>query len=600
MEGIVVAASATIRGRGKRVLRRPWPAMAAVLVVSAFHSISAAAALSQHANLLIQPAIGTHHMTYNGGGHATARLLRHGGPGGTRAVEILVRRQPPDPWNIQYMVGVGPALRAGDQINLSFQFRSAARGKTVRLAAVLQYMRSPWTGIFSVSAATGFTWKTVHETITILKPIAPSNIAIAFNLGGQRQKLLLANIELTFQDHRRGNLNFHGPWLKPALARIAKYRMASLTVQVVNGQGHALADAKVHLEMLRHAFQFGTAVSSAMINSRSANGRKYRHTLLKYFNHVEVENGLKWGPWHDQRRRARTLRAVQWLAAHHLKIRGHNLIWPSWHWMPAFAVKLKTHPRQLRRAVEHHIFSEVRALRGKVDCWDVINEPLDNLSLQHLFGRSILTDCYQAAHRADPHAVLYVNEYEIAGAGGLHINKQNRYARLIHYLLAHGAELGGIGIESHYGSLLTPPRRLIRVLSRFARFGKPLTITELTIDVHNRQLQARYMRAFLIAAFSVPEVVGINQWGFWAGHDWISNTALWNGEWRLRPVGQAYIHLVYHTWWTNRTGQTNAHGAYHTRGFLGDYRLSVTAAGKTIHLRTRLEQGGRTVRVIVP
>ncbi len=595
-----MAATTNICGRWKRASRVPFSAMVAVLVVTAFYSISATGALTRHANLLIQPAIGTGHMTYNGGGHAAARLLPHGGPGGTRAVEIVVGRQPRDPWNIQYMVGVVPALRAGDQINLSFRFRSAAPGKTVRLSAVLQYMRSPWTGIFSVSAATGFTWKTVRQTVTIRKSIPPSNIGLTFNLGGQRQKLLLANIQLTFQDHRHLNLDFRGPWLKPALARIAKYRMAPLTVQVVNGQGRALAHARVHLEMLRHAFQFGTAVSSAMINSPTANGRKYRHTLLKYFNHAEVENGLKWGPWHDKRRRAKTLRAVRWLADHHLKIRGHNLIWPSWRWMPAFAVKLKTHPRQLRRAVEQHIFSEARALRGKVDCWDVINEPLDNLSLQHLFGRSILTDCYKTAHRADPHAVLYVNEYEIAGAGGLHINKQNRYARLIHYLLAHGAPLGGIGFECHFGSLLTPPRRLIRVLNRFAKFGKPLTVTELTIDVHNPQLQAHYMHAFLIAAFSVPAVVGINQWGFWAGHDWRPNTALWNRRWRLRPVGRAYIHLVDHTWWTNHTGQTNAKGVYHTRGFLGDYRLRVTAAGKTIHIHTRLEQGGRTVRVIIP
>ena len=52
-------------------------------------------------------------------------------------------------------------------------------------------------------------------------------------------------------------------------------------------------------------------------------------------------------------------------------------------------------------------------------------------------------------------------------------------------------------------------------------------------------------------------------------------------------------------WWTDETKTTGAAGAVRVRGFLGDYEIRVTHAGKTAELGMSLPKGGRNVKVVV-
>ncbi|NNM84897.1 MAG: hypothetical protein HKL96_03950 [Phycisphaerales bacterium] len=516
---------------------------------------------------------------YNIGGHfARAKVIAATGDQ-SASLEFDVYHKPSQAWRAQYLLPVTSAVYSGDELELSFKFRAVAPSTQATLNVSLHNKKS-YIPLMHAIVTSGPHWRAVQLYQTTWQSVPGGADGLYFSLGEQKQRIELADISLRVVKTGIKSLHFGGQWRRQAQRRIWLYRMAPLTVCVLDSTGRPWPQAKVHVAMLRHAFEFGTAVDADLLVGKSAIAQKYRHTFLKYFNHAEFENDLKWPEWDNPAKRKRTLQAIAWLQAHHIGIRGHNLVWPHWRYLPEKVFQLRHQPAALRQMVARHVANETRMLAGKVDCWDVVNEALDNHSLQDILGKSILISWYKIAHQNDPHAVLYINEYGIVTNGGHTRLKRLRYERLIHFLLDGKAPLGGIGVQCHFGRDITPPQRVVDILDELAANHCQLAVTELDINLPNRKIQGEYMSDFLTAAFSVPGVVGINQWGFWAGRHWRPEAALWNKAWTLRPVGKAYIHLVYHDWWTDKKAQTNQAGLYATRGFLGAYRISASSGGK--------------------
>jgi len=51
-------------------------------------------------------------------------------------------------------------------------------------------------------------------------------------------------------------------------------------------------------------------------------------------------------------------------------------------------------------------------------------------------------------------------------------------------------------------------------------------------------------------------------------------------DWTLKPNAQAWMDLVLKQWWTDTTLATGPDGSCATRGFLGDYKITVTVNGR--------------------
>jgi len=100
-----------------------------------------------------------------------------------------------------------------------------------------------------------------------------------------------------------------------------------LVVTVVDAAGKAVPDAEVRVEMTRHAFKFGTALPAARLLEQSPTARSFAENVLSHFNYATLENDLKWPGFLENPELAR--KGVEWLSAHNISIRGHNLIWPS-------------------------------------------------------------------------------------------------------------------------------------------------------------------------------------------------------------------------------------------------------------------------------
>ncbi|MEY3897288.1 MAG: xylanase-like protein, partial [Verrucomicrobiota bacterium] len=113
-------------------------------------------------------------------------------------------------------------------------------------------------------------------------------------------------------------------------------------------------------------------------------------------------------------------------------------------------------------------------------------------------------------------------------------------------------------------------------------------------DTPDEQLQADFTRDFLTAAFSHPAINGIVHWEFWDRQEERKDVSLWRADGTPRAAGLAWIDMVSKTWWTNADGETSADGTYSTRGFYGDYEVTVSTGSRNQTVKLKLQPGGAT------
>ena len=229
----------------------------------------------------------------------------------------------------------------------------------------------------------------------------------------------------------------------------------------------------------------------------------------------------------------------------------------------------------------------------------MVNEPYTNHDLIDLLGGpAVIAEWFGFAHQADPSCRLFLNDYGILESGPEGAHTQHFYDT-IKSLKESGAPIHGIGIQSHFGAALPSPMQVLLTLDKFAALGLPIELTELSLNLDDRQLQADYLRDFLIAAFSHPSVEGIMLWGFWESRHWRPQGALFDADWTLRPHGQAWMDLVHGEWRTNVQASTDAAGLAKVRGFCGNYQVTASVDGKTAKGELNLTSRGGTLALTV-
>ena len=544
------------------------------------------------------------------GGIASVRLVPVRGVPFARALRCTTTREPTNSWDVQLSAPAIAPIKKDDILLATFWMRSAGPKSTLgRTDLILEDARTYEKSVY-YSAATGTRWKRFQVPFKAIQDEPLGEAIVHFHLGFTPQTIEIGGVSLVdygstvrIEDLPRTPVTYEGrepnaPWRRAAQARIDRYRKGALTV-IATARGRPARGAGVRAVQTRQSFAFGSEVDRKAFEE-TPDGRRYRETAARAFNRVVLGLALKWEVWEGQwpgYTHRETLDDLAWLRAHGLSVRGHNLVWQSPSYLPADVPKRFGDPAALRRRILDHITGEVSALKGRCVEWDVVNEPVENHALTDILGRHAIVDWYEAAHRADPAARLFINENGITDDLGADKHTIDTYDGWISYLLAQGAPLGGIGIESHFNELLTPPSKVYAVLDRFARHGIPLEITEFDTSVPDPKLQADYLRDYLTICFSHPAVEGFLMWGFWAGDHWRPEAALWTRDWRLTPSGRVWEELVGHRWRTDTRGETDGRGVYRTRGFLGDYAITVTWAGRTRTVKAALTRSGTTARV---
>jgi GH35 family endo-1,4-beta-xylanase len=517
-------------------------------------------------------------------------------------------------WDLQVRVVTTAPVAAGDVLHFSCWIRcTRSRQETGEGFAqfVFETAVEPWDKELQRDVTAGHEWRLIEVPFRSGRGFPAGKGSLAIRLGAQEQTIEVAGLKLVnygskvkLESLPRTRVTYQGmepaaEWRKMAAERIRKNRMAEMKIQVLDPDGRPVKKARVHVRMIRHAYHWGSEVSLKYIldKAETPDGVRFREWIPKLFN-IAVEGGVfKWDAWEGQWGPSYTPKSgqatVTWLREQGLDVRGHVLVWPSWGHVPKSVKSLEKDPAALRKRVLDHIREEAGMMRGQMCQWDVINEPFDNHDLIDILGREAMVDWFKEARSADPGATLFLNDYTLLSGGGGDTVHRRHFDATVKYLLDHGAPLGALGLQGHFGTMPTAPEDMLALLDRYASHGLPLYITEFDQITEDEELQGRFFRDLLTVFFSHPATAGFLMWGFWDGAHWKDNSPIFRRDWSLKPAGQAWMDLVLKEWWTDATVTTGADGRAAVQGFLGRYE--VTAEGRTVTID--LAKSGAEVEV---
>jgi endo-1,4-beta-xylanase len=278
----------------------------------------------------------------------------------------------------------------------------------------------------------------------------------------------------------------------------------------------------------------------------------YSQTAADQFSSVTPGNEMKWQVVEPTRGTfdwSGGDRLVQFAQAHGQLVRGHTLVWhnqlPAW--LTQGVANGTIGNDELRSLLHQHITDEVTHFKGKIWQWDVANEffanawdphPLadgingDDFWVQHL-GEGVVADAFRWAHAADRHALLFYNDFNIAGEDGTNAKSDAAFA-WVKQMRADGVPIDGVGDQGHLDTQFGFPTKMQNDLQRFADLGLKVAVTEADVRtfVNNATAQqptnslavfahAHYYDQMLKACLPVRSCISFTVWGFGDADSWI-------------------------------------------------------------------------------
>ncbi|MDQ3814960.1 MAG: endo-1,4-beta-xylanase [Armatimonadota bacterium] len=521
-------------------------------------------------------------------GVAQPAVLTH--LGAERAFRVQNFAKTANFWDVEASVATEKPVKKGDVCLVRFLMRTvAARQESGESIVTLffQQAAAPYNKSVTMRLGTGPEWTAFDVPFEVHDDMEAGGGSLNFGLSALEQTVEIKDVQMLNFDKSTALTNLPitrfsyagreegAAWRQEALARIEQIRTAPIVIRVQDKTGQPVANTRVQVHMVRSAFAFGSAVKGSLLSENTPQAQLYRDKVLELFDTVTIENDLKWASWQWENQRASGLQAVDWVTSKGLRLRGHNLVWPSYNFTPKRLQTLADPSAELPRQIETRIEDVVTATQGKTWAWDVLNEPLHERDFYKHFPDTLSAEWFKQARRLDPNSKLFVNEYAMLnGSGSSEFIK--RYLAFIKMLQDNGAPLDGIGVQGHIGNQVENPVDVLKDLDLLQTSGLPVQITEFDIKTTDEQLQADYTRDFLIACYSHPAVDGFIMWGFWQGAHWIPEAAMFRTDWSEKPAVRVWREWVLDKWRTRLDLQTDAQGRAAGRGHLGIYEITIT------------------------
>ncbi|MBE7038443.1 MAG: hypothetical protein E7404_06045 [Ruminococcaceae bacterium] len=364
-------------------------------------------------------------------------------------------------------------------------------------------------------------------------------------------------------------------WREEADERIEQYRKRDIYVTVKDANGNEVEGATVSVDMTSHYFDFGGMIYEEPGYYEENPSETYSENMFdaikENFNTIVIGNNLKWPRWETAKYKERALNVIAWAKENGLKVRGHNLIWDSPSHMPDYIVDIFDDGTALMNRIHSHIKDIVTTTKDDIYEWDVINEPILNDGIRQKYGYAPYAKFFEWARKYNPNAKLYVNDASVLG-----VNSRN-YIQLKEFLAEmanYNVDYDAIGLEGHFKAPCSITE-FYNQLEELAEFGKEIKITEFDVNTED-DIKAHFAKDLLTICFSHPKVNGFLMWVWWSDN---TKSVMYNSNSQIKPSGEQMIDLIYNKWWTNNRGKTAYDGRYISRGFYGDYTITVSKNG---------------------
>jgi endo-1,4-beta-xylanase len=268
----------------------------------------------------------------------------------------------------------------------------------------------------------------------------------------------------------------------------------------------------------------GAAIGAAHLSDAA-----YAATAAGAFDFVTPENEMKWDATEPTQGvfvfgggDAITSFAQQ----NGMKVKGHTLVWHSQ--LPDWVSGL-TDATALHDAMINHVTQVASHFRGKVIAWDVVNEAVadgglslrDSIFYQYL-GPRYLDDAFNAAHAADPGALLLYNDYGAEGVGA----KSDYVYNMVKGMLARGVPINGVGLQMHTGSADVSPSaaQVTANMQRLEALGLNVVISEMDVQICTSNVATQRSRFHDIVAVcgAEPLCLAVTVWGVSDKYSWLN------------------------------------------------------------------------------
>ena len=286
---------------------------------------------------------------------------------------------------------------------------------------------------------------------------------------------------------------------------------------------------------------FGTAIAPTK-NNLSLSDPAYGSALVTECNVFVAENAMKWGSL-EATRGALTFGGADAVATFAersgAKLRGHTLLWhqnvPGW-------VEPALGSGGAEAVIRKHIAEIVGRYKGRVHSWDVVNEGVGDAPVArtdglrttpflNALGPTYFDIAFDAAHQADPDAVLTYNDYNLEHGAPHNATKRNNVLRLLEGLRKRNVPVQALGVQAHlHTGEMFVERDYARFLNDIAQLGLKIFVTELDVDDRGApmDLSARdaqcgdLVRAFLDVTLAQKACTAVLTWGIADKISWLN------------------------------------------------------------------------------
>jgi endo-1,4-beta-xylanase len=304
---------------------------------------------------------------------------------------------------------------------------------------------------------------------------------------------------------------------------------------------------------------FGTSMgagsTAAQGGSLSFNDAGVRAIHLRECGILVCETEMKWvalRPDPKEYTFYQADRMVDWARDNHVLMRGHTLLWNQPQWFPKWVgnYDFGTRPAtEAERLLREHITTVCTHFGTRVFTYDVVNEAIDESTgeiIETVFtkylGPEAIDICFDAAHKAAPHAKLVYNDFVSWGAG--HAKYREGVLRLLSRLKANKVPVDVLGVQSHIGQDFSPDSLgsntfnaadqavWKQYLDAASSMGLRLAITEFDVsergtpsDIVERDRQiADLAHRYLDFMFGYRNLDYMMVWGLMDHYSWLQDT----------------------------------------------------------------------------
>ncbi len=431
-------------------------------------------------------------------------------------------------------------------------------------------------------------------------------------------------------------------WRERAQRDIEAYRKGDACITVTDETGAPVPGAKITAVQKTHEFRFGANLFMLdELESEEKNAiykEKFAEllnmaTLPFYWNTLEPEEGKPRYAADSPKiyRRPAPDLCIQYCEEHGIEPREHALAYDSF--FPDWLVGAPT--ERVKAALEKRMQEVAERYADKIRTIEVTNEMCWQTWRTDFYDEPDFIEwCFRTARKYFPNNELGINEAHCQiwnGAGRV----TDQYYSYIEINLLRGAPIDAIGMQFH---MFYPaeneyvetrpfynPKRLYRIMDLYARFGKPLQVTELTIPAYSEaaedeDLQAKLIEYLYTIWFSHPNMEQIIYWNLVDGYAHVPDpnpeavrssqgnmtlgeNVYYGGLMRFdmtpKPAYYTLKNLIHNVWHTEAAAESDASGAASFRGFYGKYEVTVEANGVTKTVEIDLSaKGGKDFTVV--